>query len=538
VPSNAPEDEAKATRFTAGLTIDSGGLVATEGNWILMSGPVVMEGLIHDLTSNPNEVTARLETGTLVGDGTFNIDFGNIAGTVEPGGPGVIGALHLDQISGQRSTGTLVIDIKSATEFDKIDMGSNIGWAGTLDVNVLAPYEPTVGTAFLFETGGGAIGVFEHLTEGFEQENEPSSYEVRVSPRRPTVITEAATDVTQTTAILNGTVNPNNESVTGCEFEYGTTTSYGSFTGCGGIAFHGNGVVATDGVISGLSAGTTYHFRISATNHSGTNKGLDRSFTTLPAGKGKEEEPPKEKLPEETPSSGGGGSTTTTTPGTSMTTPTIGPSTLPGAIPTPVATAPRAVEELLLGCSSSQLVLNDAYIHGGRVLLIGSAAKTLAGKRVEILFNERKPVATATVDANGQFATTAPLPPAKIREALSTRYTAEVGKVRSLHLKLTRRLLLEPPMASGTTVTLSGQVTLPLTKPVAPVVVEEQFECGKTVVAKTFTPPANGRFDITLTVPANARAGIFRLTSKVAANAHAVKHGFTTFSLPLPVALG
>jgi hypothetical protein len=36
---------------------------------------------------------------------------------------------------------------------------------------------------------------------------------------------------------------------------------------------------------------------------------------------------------------------------------------------------------------------------------------------------------------------------------------------------------------------------------------------------------------------ANAKAGIFRLTSKVAANKHATKHGFTTFSLPLPVVL-
>jgi hypothetical protein len=533
-------NEEIASRFAA-LTVD--GTIATDGDWLLISGNVLLEGEIaaNGTQTQKNETTARLLSGTLTGNGTFNIAFGNVGGTIEPGGPGVIGALHLDQISGQSSTGTLVIDIKSATEFDKIDMGSNIGWAGTLDVNVLAPYEPTVGTAFLFETGGGAIGVFEHLTEGFEQENEPSSYEVRVSPRRPTVITEAATDVTQTTAILNGTVNPNNESVTGCEFEYGTTTSYGSFTGCGGIAFHGNGVVPTDGVIYGLSAGTTYHFRISATNHSGTNKGLDRSFTTLPAGKSKEEEPPIEKLPEETPSTGGGGSTTTTTtttPGTTTTTPTIGPSTLPGAIPVPVATAPKAVEELLLGCSSSPLVLNDAYIHGGRVLLIGSAAKSLVGKRVEILFNERKQVATATVGAGGQFATTAPLPPAKIREALTTRYTAEVGKVRSLHLKLTRRLLLEPPTASGTTVTLSGQVTLPLTKPVAPVTVEQQLECGKTTVVKTFTPPANGHFSITLTVPANARAGIYRLTSKVAANMHAVKHGFTTFSLPLPVTLG
>jgi hypothetical protein len=211
---------------------------------------------------------------------------------------------------------------------------------------------------------------------------------------------------------------------------------------------------------------------------------------------------------------------------------------MPGAIATPVASTSQAVEDLLLGCSSSPLVLNDAYIKGARVILIGSAAKSLAGKKVKILFNEEKQVASATVGATGQFATTAPLPPAKIREALTTRYSAEIGKVRSLHLKLTRRLLLEPPAATGTTVTLTGQVTLPLTKPVAPVTVEQQLECGKTTIVKTFTPPASGRFRITLTVPAGAKAGIYRLISKVAANKHAVSHGFTTFSLPLPVTLG
>jgi hypothetical protein len=161
------------------------------------------------------------------------------------------------------------------------------------------------------------------------------------------------------------------------------------------------------------------------------------------------------------------------------------------------------------------------------------------GKQVKILFGTaNKQVASATVGANGQFTTTAPLPPAKIRESSSARYTAEIGKLRSLRLKLTRRLLLEAPQASGTTVTLTGQVTLPLTKPIAPVIVEQQLECGKTTVVKIFTPPTSGRYHITLTVPANARAGIFRLTSKVAANKHSVKHGFATFSLPLPITLG
>jgi hypothetical protein len=218
-------------------------------------------------------------------------------------------------------------------------------------------------------------------------------------------------------------------------------------------------------------------------------------------------------------------STTTTTTTTSTTT-------------TGIASSAKAIEELQLGCNGSPLVLNDVYIQGAHVEIRGSAAKSYVGKKVKILFNEGKQVATATVESNGQYTTTAPLPPAKIRDNLDTRYTAEIGKLRSLHLKLVRRLLLEPLKASGTTVTLTGQITPPLTKPIAPITVEQQLECGKTTVVKTFTPSASGHYDITVTVPVNARAAIFRLTSKVAANKHSVKHGFTTFSLPLPVAIG
>jgi hypothetical protein len=203
-----------------------------------------------------------------------------------------------------------------------------------------------------------------------------------------------------------------------------------------------------------------------------------------------------------------------------------------------VATTPQAIEDVLLGCTNTTLVLNDVYVRGDRVLLSGSAAKRFIGKQVKILLNDGREVAHAKVEANGQFTTTAPLPPGKSRESLSTRYRAEVGKLRSLNLKLTRRLVLEAPKAEGTTVTLTGYVTEPLTKPIAPVVVEQQLQCGASTVVKSVTPAADGRFHITVTVPAGARAAIYRLKSAVAANAHSTAHGFATFSLPLPVVLG
>lgn len=53
-----------------------------------------------------------------------------------------------------------------------------------------------------------------------------------------------------------------------------------------------------------------------------------------------------------------------------------------------------------------------------------------------------------------------------------------------------------------------------------------------------FTPPASGRFHITLTVPPAARAAIYELTGTVAANARSTRHGITVHSLQVPVVLG
>jgi hypothetical protein len=515
------KDEETASRFTDGLTIDAGALITTAGNWLLMSGTVLLEGEIKNTPLNLNEVTARLESGTLEGEGTTDIVFQNIGGTVQPGGANHVGTLHFLAPSDQGPSGTLVLDIASAASFDRVSLGSSFSWFGTLTVNLLGGYVPPVGTNFEFQTGGGTIGAFEHITPGFFELPKGNDDTIQASPRKPTTVTEAASEVTQTTAVLNGTVNPNTLQVLSCAFEFGTSTAY-SIGGppCSTPPGHGAGAVAESGEVTNLKPGTTYHYRIIANNsEAGLSQGEDASFTTLPA-------------------SGGGTPGGGETPSGSTATTGGGTTKIAGETRTGPVTTPKAAEELRLGCSKSQLVLNDAYIHGNRVILLGSAAKSLAGKKVTILFNEKKSVATTTVQANGDFATTAALPPAKIRDALTTRYSAEIGSVRSLHLKLVRRLLLEPPTASGDTVTLSGRVTKPLTRPIAPVIVEQQLECGRTTIAKQFTPPASGVFHLTLTVPAGTTAAIYTLKSKVAANAHALAKGFKTYSLPLPVAIG
>ncbi len=95
----------------------------------------------------------------------------------------------------------------------------------------------------------------------------------------PIVVTGSASDVVDTTATLNATVNPTGSETT-FQFEYGLTSGYGSTTT---VTSAGGGFTAVpvSAGLTGLSAGTLYHFRATATNAGGIANGLDSTFTTL-----------------------------------------------------------------------------------------------------------------------------------------------------------------------------------------------------------------------------------------------------------------
>ena len=94
----------------------------------------------------------------------------------------------------------------------------------------------------------------------------------------PTVTTGSASSVTEVGATLNGTVNPQ-----GLEakyyFEYGETESYGSKT-AEASAGAGESKVEESKAVTGLTLGTTYDFRIVATNADGTTYGNNLTLKT------------------------------------------------------------------------------------------------------------------------------------------------------------------------------------------------------------------------------------------------------------------
>jgi len=89
-----------------------------------------------------------------------------------------------------------------------------------------------------------------------------------------------AINITESSATIQAQINPNELSST-CYFEYGTDNTYGLTTSLlSGYTSSELFLINSD--ITGLSPNTEYHFRLVATNSTGTAYGNDQSFRTEP----------------------------------------------------------------------------------------------------------------------------------------------------------------------------------------------------------------------------------------------------------------
>jgi len=115
------------------------------------------------------------------------------------------------------------------------------------------------------------------FTTEYIQTTGSASWQTRIASfkfsNNPSVTTLAASGVTGSAATLNGNINPNGLAST-YYFEWGTTLSYGNSTT---ITSAGSGTsnLPVSAGISGLTAGTTYHYRLVGVNVDGTTYGND-----------------------------------------------------------------------------------------------------------------------------------------------------------------------------------------------------------------------------------------------------------------------
>ncbi len=243
------------------------------------SGPVAVSASVSGLNANTSyhfRIVARNPGGTSSGPDETLRTLPN-APTVETGGPSALAQTSATLNASVNPNGGEVSECKL-----------EYGTSGAYGLS--APCTPAPGA------GGGPVAVSATVT-GLTAD---TTYHFRVSatnaggtsrasdetlktlPNPPTVLTKAASTVTQSTASLSATVNPNGGEVGQCKLEYGTTSAYGSNAPCSSLPGSGFGPVAVSAPIGGLSANTTYHFRIVAANAGGTGTGSDETLETLP----------------------------------------------------------------------------------------------------------------------------------------------------------------------------------------------------------------------------------------------------------------
>jgi hypothetical protein len=98
------------------------------------------------------------------------------------------------------------------------------------------------------------------------------------APKPPGVYTGGFTTPNTSSVTLKGSVNPHGLA-TVYAFQFGTTPGYGAQT-APASASDGTTSLNVSQTIGGLPPGTTYHYRLIATNEAGTTDGKDAVFTT------------------------------------------------------------------------------------------------------------------------------------------------------------------------------------------------------------------------------------------------------------------
>lgn len=239
-------------------------------------------GTVTEFTAG---VTPGFSAGAVPGGITAGPD-GNIWFT-EGNNPGRVARLNLNDGTVTEFTGGVTPGFSANSQPLGITTGSNgdIWFTEHADPGRFAYLNPngTVtewpgGATSGFSANGGPWGITTGPDGDIWFTENTGGRVARVGPQ---AVTGAASSIGQTAATLKGTVNPGGVGVSDCHFEYGTTSSYGATVPCAQTAGSGNSPVAESANVSGLSPGTTYHFRLVGATMFATSRGADQTFTTL-----------------------------------------------------------------------------------------------------------------------------------------------------------------------------------------------------------------------------------------------------------------
>lgn len=136
----------------------------------------------------------------------------------------------------------------------------------------------------------GLYAGIAYFVRAYATNNAGTSYGITKSfipsGQLPTVSVSTATNITATSATLNGFVG-SNSSITNVTFQYGTSTAYTNTVTAVESPLAEDEAMNVSAPVTDLKASTTYHYRVIAVNSLGTAFSNDITFTTKPSKGGK-----------------------------------------------------------------------------------------------------------------------------------------------------------------------------------------------------------------------------------------------------------
>lgn len=193
----------------------------------------------------------------------------------------------------------------------------------------------------------------------------------------------------------------------------------------------------------------------------------------------------------------------------------------------------NVTEQAPLICDKRQMTLLDVVRRGRSVRVSGATVARHQGRTVAIRFlGTGKVVARVRVGDDGLFAARVPAPAERyLQGSSSTRYRAEIGKARSVPMRLLRRMSITSVRRSGGRMTFAGAVQRPLSSTYRTVTIRQRLDCAHTRVVARGKVRANGRFSLTFSHREANVAGVYRAETMVPSSARSRKLN-RTFTLP------